>query len=464
MRKLYAQIYVAFLGVALLCVVVAAAASHALRDDLWVPPHLRLAARLLSEPAGTARSVQGLPAAGAPRSHVRAALQDVSNRLGVELTLWGEQGDLLASSNAVLLERQLDRPEQGPFHRRGRFGMLMRLDDGRWLAAASAHDHGGRRLGRFLTVLGLLLGAVAVGCYPVARRITRRIERLQTAVESWGSGDLGVRVQVTGSDEVEQLSRSFNRASERIESLLRQQKRVLASASHELRSPLARLSLALELLQERDLALEQRERLHTEAAKDIRELDELIGDLLLAARLEDTAQSKHFEQVDLFALLREETARLPTPSEPTLRNSSSFERTGQARDEPSAQAGAGPQLQGDRRMLRRLLRNLLENARRHGGGNGVEAWLEVRERAVRIVVADRGPGVAQELRERIFEPFYRPEGHSEAGDGGVGLGLALVRQIAEHHGGRAYYEPRQAGGSLFVADLPTRAGCMPVQE
>jgi len=117
---------------------------------------------------------------------------------------------------------------------------------------------------------------------------------------------------------------------------------------------------------------------------------------------------------------------------------------------------------GDERLLRRALRNLLDNARRYGGGQitlhaehqaGLSARAELR-------VCDRGPGVPEALRERIFEPFFRLPGHAER-EGGVGLGLALVKQIAQRHGGGVRCEAQAGGGSCFVLSLPARQGAAP---
>jgi signal transduction histidine kinase len=232
-------------------------------------------------------------------------------------------------------------------------------------------------------------------------------------------------VQVEGTDEVAELARSFNLAAERIERLVNAQKTVLASASHELRSPLTRMRMAVELLPGTD-----RPELRARLSTDIEELDALIGELLLASRLDALDTLGSTEEIDLLALLAEEASR-----------------TG------ADVSGEAVSIRGDPRMLRRLMRNLLENARRHAGGATVEASVHALETGgVRLTVADRGPGVPQSERERIFEPFYRSPGAMES-DGGVGLGLSLVRQIARRHGGDVRYVPREGGGSCFQVEL-----------
>ena len=118
----------------------------------------------------------------------------------------------------------------------------------------------------------------------------------------------------------------------------------------------------------------------------------------------------------------------------------------------AAAEGDDVQLLGDERLLRRALRNLLENAQRYGGGE-IEASVARQGAQVELRVCDRGPGVPETHRERIFEAFFRLPGHAER-EGGVGLGLSLVRQIAERHGGRVRCEPREGGGSCFVMNLP----------
>jgi signal transduction histidine kinase len=276
-----------------------------------------------------------------------------------------------------------------------------------------------------VTGLALVLAAVA---YPVSRRIVRRLERLRAQVDALGSGNLAARVEVEGRDEVAELAASFNRAAERIERLVAAHKRLLAAASHELRTPLARLRMATELL-----AGEERPELRARIGRDVAELDELVGELLLSSRLEALEERPMRQQVDLLGLVAEEAAR------------------------EGVEVGGEPvAIPGDPRLLRSLVRNLLDNARRHGGADAIEAVVErLAPGGARLRVTDRGPGVPPEERERVFEPFYRRAGAPESDEGGVGLGLALVRQIARHHGGEARCLPRPGGGTCFEVDLAT---------
>jgi len=275
-------------------------------------------------------------------------------------------------------------------------------------------------------LLGIVGIIVAIGAFPVVRRLTRRLERLEANVEQLGAGALSIRLPVEGSDEVASLAASFNRAADRIEALVGAQKSLLANASHELRSPLARIKMAVELMQEQASPL-----IRSELDRNISELDQLIDELLLASRLdaaEPAAQSA--EQLDFTALVAEECAR-----------------SGAVFD------GDLVVLAGDAKLLRRLVRNLLENAARHGSGAPVAAELRLCHGAVELDVCDDGPGVLEAERVRIFEPFYRLPGASEAA-GGVGLGLSLVRQIVRHHGGSVVCLPGKSAGCCFRVSLP----------
>jgi signal transduction histidine kinase len=414
--RLFLQIYGSVVGAALLVLVgVALIGWHALRGERSIWRIERAAEELAAR----------LDAEGRDAPELADQLRREARRLGVGATLWDAEGRWLGSSGGPrppgVPVPTLGEARRGPLRVPG---ITVELASGRWLRVYPTRRRAGRP-GPLLS-LALLGAAIALGAYPVSRRIVRRLERLERGVEALGEGDLRVRVAVEGRDEVASLARSFNRAAERIESLVAARTRMLASASHELRTPLARLRVALELL-----AGEGRADLRAEAERDIAELDELIEDLLIASRIESGGPAS-LETVALHELARDEARRF------------------------GARVDATPcQLSGNPRELRRLLRNLLENARRHGGGQ-LELELAAQADGVRLQVLDRGPGVPESERERIFEPFYRPRGHSEARDGGVGLGLALVREIARHYGGDAICLPREGGGTRFEVTLRER--------
>ena len=286
----------------------------------------------------------------------------------------------------------------------------------------------------FFWLLGLVGLAVAIGLFPVVRRLTQRLETLQRGVQRWGEGDLSVRVPEEGKDEVADLSKRFNAAAARVETLVRSHKSLLANASHELRSPLTRIRMGLELMGERPSPAAR-----DEISRNIGELDQLIDEILLSSRLDASeADMGTIETVDLVGLAAEESARVDAEL-----------------DLVEGTDSTTLQVQGVSRLLRRAIRNLLENARRYGAGT-IELRLESDARWARVRVDDRGPGVPPTLRERIFEPFYRLPGASER-EGGVGLGLALVKSIVERHEGTVHCEDRPGGGARFVLELPMRA-------
>lgn len=301
----------------------------------------------------------------------------------------------------------------------------------------------------FFWTLALVAVAVALATYPIIRKLTRRLELLQNGVEKWGEGDLSIRIPETGQDEVAFLARRFNHAAERIEtlvksheSLLASQKSLLANASHELRSPLTRIRMGLELM-----GTPSSPAFKNEISRNIAELDQLIEEILLASRLDAReADLGTIESVDLIGLAAEECARVDVELDVQL-----------AQHDPAAPEGAPAvssalPVQGVTKLLRRAVRNLLENARRYAAGD-ITVTLAKTDSQALIRVCDRGPGVPPELRERIFEPFYRLPGATER-DGGVGLGLALVKSIAIRHGGSVYCENRPEGGTCFVVQLP----------
>ena len=414
MRRLYLQIYLTFVGVLLIFLVLGAIAWALMPTGMW---------QQRFESTGAVIGELLIPPTQTPEE-LQSTVDRLAELLPADVTVRGADGELLAAAGEPLplqVSRRRGMGERG-IAGGSRSAAAILLPDNRWMLL-SWQDRGPAAL---FGTIALLAVAIALGAFPVARRITRRLERLQTRVEALGAGELSARVNVEGKDEVAELARSFNRAADRIERLVSAQRHVLAGVSHEIRTPLARMRVALDLLDGNERP-ELRERL----SQDIAELDELIGELLLASRLDTIEQLERTEDVDLLALLAEEGAR-----------------TG------AEVSGTPVSVHGDPRMLRRLIRNLLENAQKYASGTPVEASARPNDDdGAILVVADRGPGVPEHERERIFEPFYRSELMRGGADRNVGLGLSLVRRIAHRHGGEVRCLPREGGGTSFEVEL-----------
>jgi signal transduction histidine kinase len=418
MKRLYLQFYLTIVA-SLVLVVVAAGGLFRLAVD--VGPAER-AFEIAGEVAAAA-----IPPADAAREAQQRAITRLSERLRVDLALFDAARAPIAAAGNPL-------PAPGRFRRGGGwiYGITgpawsIRLPDGRWLVAGvpARRWHPGLA---WLTILGGTAVIVALAALPVARRVTRRLERLQTSVESLGAGDLSARVTVKGRDEVARLAASFNRAAAQIEALVDAHKMLLANASHELRTPLTRIRLGIELLKKGDDA---KRRADLEA--DIAELDQLIDEILLASRLDAGVALGVNEEIDLLALAAEECAR----------------------SERCSLSGEPATVRGDPRLLRRMIRNLIVNAEQHGKPP-IEVELRAASGQAVLRVCDEGPGVPEAERARLFLPFQRA---SAAGArAGTGLGLALVRQIAERHSGSVAYGPRGARASCFTVTLPVAAG------
>ena len=447
MKSLYLRIYATVVVVLLL---------FAFASGLVVERHLdqerKRTESVLNERLGAWADLiqRSLPGADAPAGTQATALREWSQRLRIPLALDDANGQRIGASDSFV--RRMDEGQIRPF--------AVKLDDGRTLwtmrpgqmrqAAgarspdASRDERGARppppwpflppgfpRGAGLATILLVLFVAVAAGAYPVVRRLTRRLEALKQGVEQFGAGELSHRVTVSGSDEVAAVATSFNVAAGRVEALVQSHRSLLANASHELRSPLARMKMAVSMLD--DASPPQREKLKREIDRNVVELDALVEEVLLASRLDGAQDPLHRDKVDLLAVAAEEASRVDA----------SVDSTGDVF------------VAGNERLLRRALRNLLENARRYGGGEVTVALQpSVRGRlGATVQVCDRGAGIEPAMRERIFEPFFRLPGHAEQA-GGVGLGLSLVKQIAERHGGSVRCEGREGGGSCFTIELP----------
>jgi signal transduction histidine kinase len=412
MRRLYLKIYLTIIASLLLVVMVA--------GGIW-------RTGWEYSPAGQAFEMVGelvaaaLPPGSAPREAQQRAIERLSDRLEVDLGLFDEAHRPIASAGRPV-PLPPPRGERGGWvYGHGGPAWSLFLPDGRWIVARPPMRHRAPGLRVLLTLAAIAL-VIALCAFPFVRGLTRRLERLQTGVETLGAGDLSARVRVEGKDEVARLAASFNRAAGRIEELVGAHRLLLANASHELRTPLSRIRLGLELFQQSGDA-----KYKADLARDISELDGLVDDILLASRLDANPSITNPEEVDLLALAAEECARYANC---TL-------------------DGEPLSVRGDPRLLRHLVRNLLENAQRHGTPPVRVAVRRDRSWAV-LDVEDRGPGVPEAERERVFTPFHRLRSDSK----GAGLGLSLVRQIARLHGGEASVAPRPGVPSCFRVSLP----------
>ncbi len=278
---------------------------------------------------------------------------------------------------------------------------------------------------RHVAAGGFALVAVAVvlAAFAASRWVLGPLGATSRAMERVAGGDLDARVP-EGDDDAGRMGATFNRMAERVGAMVRGQRRLMAGLSHEIRSPLARMRLATELLKDDGAPAGRVEALE----RDIATIDGLVGELLESARMEEGAIGLHRVPIEVGPLLREALGAADLEGRPA-----------------DVAAPDGLVVLADRTRLLRAVGNLLSNAARHTPpGTRVRLAASRVDGGVRLMVEDDGPGVPAAELPRLFEPFYQADGRLHAG--GLGLGLMLVRQIAEAHGGRV--EARNGGGTL----------------
>ncbi len=300
-------------------------------------------------------------------------------------------------------------------------------------------------------VMLFILGLLALVSIPLARGISRPIERLTAAAQRLGSGDLSARAGFTGRGEVGSLAVAFDDMATRLERVVRGEKELLANVSHELRTPLARIRVALELAGEGD-ERKARECL-AEIGADLGELERLVADVMTAARLDLSAGRAgdgagvpplHRAAMDVRVLLDDSAAR--------------FRATHPDHPLEVAVTGTPRPLEADAALLRRALDNLLDNAAKYSESGG-PVRLSARGAdgsgaALVVEVHDRGIGIDPADLPHLFTPFFRTDRSRARGTGGVGLGLALARRIVEAHGGRLEARSAPGAGTVFSITLP----------
>lgn len=286
---------------------------------------------------------------------------------------------------------------------------------------------------RYLLVALVLLVPVAFW----SRTHWREVQTLAKVTEKFGGGQLGVRANTPASSSVYPLSVQINQMAERISQLLTSQKQLLHAVSHELRTPIARLEFALEILQ--DGMIDEKSRHRIDAMRgDLCELNALVSELLNLAKMEqqNDLQMQEFNArtfiqacVDSLPPMREELALHQSVSRPDI------------------------VIRGDQRLMMRAVHNLLKNAMKYANQQIV---LELNDtiNSIQIIVEDDGLGIPEAERENIFDAFYRLDRSRDRHSGGFGLGLSIVRQIVQLHGGRIEVGEASNGGARFCLYFP----------
>lgn len=280
-------------------------------------------------------------------------------------------------------------------------------------------------------ILLLIVGSLAtlVTAAALARYITKPLERFSVMARHIGSGDKPEPIPVSGPDELASLAHSFNEMAEQVQQLLSNRTTLLAGISHDLRTPMARIQLALEMLPD-DIEPD----LMAGIRGDLDQMNCLIGQFLELSRgLEKGEQ----QSIDIAAMLDELIGC-------ARRGGASLSFT----------AGAHCQVTGNPLALRRIVVNLLDNAVRYGGDEPIVVVYQCADDAVTITITDRGPGIPADQLEAVFRPFYRLEQSRNSNTGGSGLGLSIARQLADFHHIRLELSPHETGGTRASLCIP----------
>ncbi|WP_204356088.1 ATP-binding protein [Burkholderia sp. JP2-270] len=271
----------------------------------------------------------------------------------------------------------------------------------------------------------------------------RDLRKLQDAARAFGAGTLSTRVKLSGKSNIDELSRQFNDMAERIEASIKQQREMMHGISHELKTPLARLEFGLALLAEPDETDRMRER-RDALQRDVRELDELVTELLTIGRLEQGASQLVPMEIVVDALIDSVAGNV----------ANDIADRGIALDVSTL--GTPATHVCDPKLVARALLNLIRNGARYASRKVLLAAAGDRSGALVLSVDDDGPGIPAAERARVFEPFQRLDSSRDRQTGGFGLGLAIVRRVALVHGGDVRLEDSPLGGARFVITLPAR--------
>jgi signal transduction histidine kinase len=344
--------------------------------------------------------------------------------------------DLLTGVSYVELVREARSWSRFPFSGRGGTTFARFSRDGKY-CFFMVFDSGHLFFSNLQPAHLLVLAIAALLCYALSYYLTLPLRGLQRALDRFGRGDLDARAEEKRRDELGELAAAFNRMAERIQTLLSAERRLLLDISHELRSPLARLSVAVELARSGDSSGRPLDRIQKEADR----LNCLIGQMLEVTRVEGDPAHRRQEHVKLDDLVGE------------LVDDCSIEARARGCS-LTLNTPARVTIEGDGELLRRAIENVVRNAIRYAPREtSVEVALENGGNRARVRVRDYGPGVPEEALPRLFDPFYRVDSDRNRGSGGVGLGLSIARRAVELHQG-TLTASNAAPGLLVEIELP----------
>ena len=375
-------------------------------DDLGTPPSYERAAALARQ-AGLQIHFQG------PISSWSTS-PDTIDRHRIHFRAWGDKPNIRG----------------GMFH--GRFYIEYRHVRGDFIFELSGEYERNPVLKWIHGLIVLCVTLILLGAYVLIRRILRPIKWLDAGVKEVGRGNLKHRVPVTKSDELGQLSQAFNAMTQRLDEMITAKEQLLRDVSHELRSPLTRMKVALEFVKE--------SRTRELVQSDIQEMEEMITHILETARMHHDHSRLDLREIDLTRLIDDVvgTYRQQSPGVTFSDNEESFQCT------------------VDPEQIKVVLKNLLDNAIKYSTKDSqtVRISIDARGGLVVIEIADNGIGIQPEVLTYIWEPFYRVDKSRSRDTGGYGLGLSLCKTIIQAHGGNINLRSIPGKGTTVSLTLP----------
>ena len=362
-----------------------------------------------------------------------AVAQRLADELPFELRIEGQGVNWSSSLNLREVDAYDFEPAPPPYegvyfghHRRAEY-LLIEKQDYRYLFAVDNSFRRGseRRHGFLFVFLGLLLFLL----YFAIRRMFRPIEVMSRQIHRIGAGDLEQNIDVEGKGELAQLAAGINRMSTQIKSMLENKSGLLLAISHELRSPITRMRVNLELLDESEI--------QRKLIDDIREMEALVAAILESEKLNSGHAPLNLSHCDLSELIRE-----------VVQNHACQDRI---------ETSLSPlELEVDQMRIKLLIKNLIDNACQYSGGDDapIEVTLQHERGSLSIEIKDQGTGIAAQDIPRLTEAFYRPDSARQRDTGGYGLGLYLCKLIVDAHGGQISIESEPGDGTRVIVKLP----------